>query len=810
MSTGNGGARLTQNPTGPDGAPIDAKGLILVDSNGNPMPLLLSGAVMAVKTFALGSAVSIPTGTSIVSTSGYSAAGDGGGALYVFDAAIDAAYVTANPLISFRSINGRGFRLSEKQQLNIRMFGATGDGVTLDYPSFLAAHNYIGPFSRAGYGYNVGVSSLFIPFGVYNLAGNAFDLLYPIHLRGEGAGTGGDSASVLKWNNTSSGIRVQYVDTVGDTGTQAAAAHSGASAIIEGLHLEGGFDNLNEAERQAIVVRAVATIRDCNLFNWAGDGLHIFASSVGAAKGNANCTIVQDVFAQNCRSGISVSGNEDTNACIIRNFNGNGNRRWGIEDRGFLGNHYIGGHHDANARQAWNTGAAGRPVSYVSQGGNQYFVIDGQDVGASTNAPSGTTADNTWWGFYAVGGVAGAIPAWFNGIAVRSGGHILGSGLNNASTFYGIHVEGNAFSQFGQYCFVCSSLALGLTSALVSGSALSRNKLGGIWSQAGGITIGGNVIAKSDLLAQSANNVLGPQTGATVQDGTTIFGSRSTGHGLTFNTYDSAGNIVSNYATLAFGTGFGASFDMTSAGSFSRFKIGGNERFKVDATGAIITGGTLQFGAVTSINASGVLQAAAFPALTGDVTTVAGALGATIAANAVSYAKFVQPTANSLVGNPTGSTANAQNITLAGGLAFSGTTLTAAGALTPTSVASSGNVTSSAGVVGYATGAGGTIAQITSKATAVTLNKVCGQFTTNNAALAAAGVVTFQVNDSNILATDTVNLNLQSGQATTGTYRYWIEKVAAGSFQVSIENRSAGSLSEALVFNYATIRTVNA
>jgi hypothetical protein len=63
-------------------------------------------------------------------------------------------------------------------------------------------------------------------------------------------------------------------------------------------------------------------------------------------------------------------------------------------------------------------------------------------------------------------------------------------------------------------------------------------------------------------------------------------------------------------------------------------------------------------------------------ALTGDVTASGtGSVAATIAANAVTYAKFVQPTAHSIVANPTGSTANAQNVTLGSTLNFSGTAL---------------------------------------------------------------------------------------------------------------------------------------
>jgi hypothetical protein len=121
-----------------------------------------------------------------------------------------------------------------------------------------------------------------------------------------------------------------------------------------------------------------------------------------------------------------------------------------------------------------------------------------------------------------------------------------------------------------------------------------------------------------------------------------------------------------------------------------------------------------------------------------------------------------------------------------------------------------GALTSNGGALGYATGAGGTVTQVTSKTTAVTLNKVCGQFTTTADPIAAGATAIFQVNNSNVASTDTILLNLQSGQATMGTYSYRIEKVAAGSFTVTIENRSGGSLSEALVFNFTVFKGVNA
>jgi hypothetical protein len=198
------------------------------------------------------------------------------------------------------------------------------------------------------------------------------------------------------------------------------------------------------------------------------------------------------------------------------------------------------------------------------------------------------------------------------------------------------------------------------------------------------------------------------------------------------------------------------------------------------------------------------------PANTTNVEVV-GTIAASNLSGTNSGDQFTNTTAARLVGRGSAAGAGpAQELTLAGGLSISGTALTAAGPLTPTSVASSGAVTSSGGGVGYATGAGGTVIQATSKSTAVTLNKASGQVTTHNASMAAAAAVSFVVNNSQVAATDTINLNLASGNATAGTYRYWVEAIASGSFKIVVENRSGGALAEALTFNFAVLKAVNA
>jgi hypothetical protein len=109
--------------------------------------------------------------------------------------------------------------------------------------------------------------------------------------------------------------------------------------------------------------------------------------------------------------------------------------------------------------------------------------------------------------------------------------------------------------------------------------------------------------------------------------------------------------------------------------------------------------------------------------------------------------------------------------------------------------------------LGYGTksAVGGAETQITSKATPLTLNKICGQITTHTATLNASTSVSFTVNNSLVAATDVVILNIQSG-ATASSYIATVGAVSAGSFVVHLRNISGGNLGEVLVLNFAVIK----
>lgn len=107
--------------------------------------------------------------------------------------------------------------------------------------------------------------------------------------------------------------------------------------------------------------------------------------------------------------------------------------------------------------------------------------------------------------------------------------------------------------------------------------------------------------------------------------------------------------------------------------------------------------------------------------------------------------------------------------------------------------------------MGYAASAQGTVTQATSKSTAVTLNKSAGQITMNNAALASATNVAFTLNNSLIGANDVLIVNVAGGNATAGTYNVFTSTLTSGSATIVLRNISGGSLSEAVVLNFAII-----
>ena len=113
-------------------------------------------------------------------------------------------------------------------------------------------------------------------------------------------------------------------------------------------------------------------------------------------------------------------------------------------------------------------------------------------------------------------------------------------------------------------------------------------------------------------------------------------------------------------------------------------------------------------------------------------------------------------------------------------------------------------VTSPAGL-GYGTGAGGSVPQLTSRTTGVTLSKPSGAITMFSAA-GTATAATFTVTNTLVAATDTIILNQKSG---TNLYVLLVTAVAAGSFNVTFYT-TGGTATDAPVINFSLIKGVTA
>ena len=120
-------------------------------------------------------------------------------------------------------------------------------------------------------------------------------------------------------------------------------------------------------------------------------------------------------------------------------------------------------------------------------------------------------------------------------------------------------------------------------------------------------------------------------------------------------------------------------------------------------------------------------------------------------------------------------------------------------------VSTPGNISNNGGTgrIGYATGAGGSVTQLTSKSTGVTLSKQSGQITMDGAALAASTTVSFTLTNTILQSTDVLILN-HAGTGTAGAYLLNAQ-VVGSSASINVRNVTLGSLSEAIVIAFIII-----
>ena len=115
-------------------------------------------------------------------------------------------------------------------------------------------------------------------------------------------------------------------------------------------------------------------------------------------------------------------------------------------------------------------------------------------------------------------------------------------------------------------------------------------------------------------------------------------------------------------------------------------------------------------------------------------------------------------------------------------------------------------LTSGTGTIGYGNGAGGTVTQLTSKSTTVTLNKPTGNIITHNASLAANTTVTFALVNSTISKNDSIYCSISRSGTNSSAYRVVASWDDNGYCNILLTNTTASSLSDIVTIKFVVTR----
>lgn len=455
-------------------------------------------------------------GPGYIRTAGYSAAGDGGHALYkrVGSLPSHSAYV--------QSTDGAYWELvPDGCEINILQVGGKADGTfnaatgTDNRTAFLAARSFI----IAKKSSISGSYTLVVPKGIYyssdywEMKGCAFEI------RGNGNGMSGGQGTVLQWPAGKHGIIIAGQNTLGG-GTEAVSTGSGGDGSILSNFLMWSLGQGTNTWNHGIWMRGRTTVRDVQVAAFPFAGIYIRGSAgvpttdpANFDTGNCNCWTLDNVTSYYNMFGVYVIG-ADSNAgkCIGGDFSHN--YCWGVFDTSFLGNTWVGCHTTDNGvlgttttlrTQSHHNGKTWAVTSYHTDSA----VLE--RVSASTTEPG---TDNTVWTQLGVQASPSAeFPAWVSGTQHwQQGGSYAAVDVNNFTVFISCYSEGAqpAVQLAGRSMFLGGAFGSAVTIDSLRHVLDSGRWQGGIETQTQhvdgtftSLTLGGSGVKINSLLAIS-------------------------------------------------------------------------------------------------------------------------------------------------------------------------------------------------------------------------------------------------------------------------------------------------------------------
>lgn len=313
-----------------------------------------------------------------------------------------------------------------REAVSVRDFGAVGDGSTDDYPAFRAALDHLRSLNinQAGT-YYIGSPKLFVPAGKYRLS-QTLDIDFTVTIEGESSGLYGGDASVLVFDASRTGLRLQAYNTTGATGVKSAGSsdRDASGTVLRGLGI-GSAGGSGACHGLHSKVRFIG--EDLKIAGFPGNGINIVASTAGGSpdEGNANCWVLSRGRIAGCGgSGLYIRG-ADTNAGVCTAFDVGSNGGWGVEDRSFLGNTFVGCHAEANTLGAYRT---------TDPNGQSVFLGCYSELGQPSSSFGSRTL--VLGGTHGAGATGGALVRAQLG-SLHSAGILAGDNANSASVQLG-------------------------------------------------------------------------------------------------------------------------------------------------------------------------------------------------------------------------------------------------------------------------------------------------------------------------------------------------------------------------------------
>lgn len=488
--------------------------------------------------------------------------------------------------------------------------------------------------------------------------------------------------TVLCFDTNVGGLQfIAYTDN--NANATAFEFQSSVFSSIENIMLYGGGGT--GTTNHGLETRTVLYAHNVRIEGFAGSGLRAEAWSAGANPyGSSDASNFTSVKCRaNAIHGIHVRG-DDANAMTFLACDTALNGGCGVFDESSFGNSYFG-HHSATNNQSYGVVSAQRTVVTTdaallsSSDTGSYYTTSAVGAhmfsGCYTETGAGTKGHLVTPTTVSGGNLASSV-----GLDATSTAHVYGLGsMTNVDS-----VTPNAALFTVNKNMAVVQTGTTATLGMTPGSATYSNIQ--MKGTSANLAIGLDILAGNNNAYLSADNFTF-RTAASANMATVTASALNLATGVALQ--NNAVPIINGSGVLQ-AAGFPAlSGDISnSAGSLTTAIGAGKVTLAMQAnmaTASLVYRKTAGSGAPeiqtlatlkTDLGLTGTNSGDQTITLTSDVTgTGTGSFATTIAANVVTYAKFQQVAASSLVGNATGSLANAAEITLAADHAFSGSTL---------------------------------------------------------------------------------------------------------------------------------------